>query len=79
LSVLELSALARLPNIWHAGSMSRPIVHQTPEANLREYVDEAWKELTVIGLSSGASHGRLSFTTNMKERTVAKMLRRGNL
>jgi 3-hydroxyacyl-CoA dehydrogenase len=37
------------------------------EANLREYIDEAWKDLTRIGLSRGASRDRLSFTTNMKE------------
>src|SRR6201984_701176 len=37
------------------------------EANLRAYVDEAWKDLTSIGLSKGASRDRLSFTTNMKE------------
>src|SRR6266513_3800472 len=37
------------------------------EANLRKYVDEAWPDLTNIGLSSGASRDRLSFTTNMKE------------
>jgi carnitine 3-dehydrogenase len=37
------------------------------EANLREYIDEAWKDLTSIGLSKGASRDRLSFTTNMKE------------
>src|SRR5216683_1557738 len=37
------------------------------EANLRKYVDEAWPNLTNIGLSSGASRDRLSFTTNMKE------------
>jgi len=37
------------------------------EANLREYVDEAWKDLTSIGLSKGASRDRLRFTTNMKE------------
>src|SRR6266576_3319815 len=37
------------------------------EANLRQYVDEAWPELTNIGLSPGASRDRLSFTTNMKE------------
>src|SRR5229473_2007378 len=37
------------------------------EANLRKYVDEAWPALTDIGLSSGASRDRLSFTTNMKE------------
>jgi 3-hydroxyacyl-CoA dehydrogenase len=37
------------------------------EANLREYIEEAWKDLTSIGLSKGASRDRLSFTTNMKE------------
>ena len=37
------------------------------EANLRKYVDEAWPDLTNIGLSSGASRDRLSFTTSMKE------------
>jgi len=37
------------------------------EANLRKYVDEAWPQLTAIGLSPGASKDRLSFTTNMKE------------
>jgi len=37
------------------------------EANLRKYVDDAWKDLTSIGLSTGASRDRLTFTTNMKE------------
>src|SRR5215470_4633339 len=37
------------------------------EENLRKYVDEAWEQLTEIGLSPGASRDRLSFTTNMKE------------
>ena len=37
------------------------------EANLRKYVDGAWKVLTSIGLSAGASPGRLSFTADMKE------------
>src|SRR6266496_2721686 len=37
------------------------------EANLRQYIDEAWPALTEIGLSPGASRDRLSFTTNMKE------------
>jgi len=37
------------------------------EANLRQYVDEAWPALTEIGLTPGASRDRLSFTTNMKE------------
>jgi 3-hydroxyacyl-CoA dehydrogenase len=37
------------------------------EANLRKYIDEAWPDLTSIGLSKGASRDRLTFTTNMKE------------
>src|ERR1700747_775107 len=37
------------------------------ESNLRKLIDEAWKDLTSIGLSKGASRDRLSFTTNMKE------------
>ena len=37
------------------------------ETNLRKYVDEAWPDLTSIGLSKGASRNRLSFTANMKE------------
>src|SRR5215469_543968 len=37
------------------------------EENLRKYVDEAWEQLTALGLASGASRDRLSFTANMKE------------
>src|SRR5256714_3717751 len=37
------------------------------EANLRQYIDEAWPALTEVGLSPGASRDRLSFTANMKE------------
>ena len=37
------------------------------EANLRKYVDEAWKELRVIGLLPGASRERLTFTSNLKD------------
>src|SRR6201997_426645 len=37
------------------------------EANLRKYVDEAWKDLTSIGLSKGASRDRLTFTKDSKE------------
>jgi len=37
------------------------------EKNLRKYVDEAWEQLTALGLTPGASRDRLSFTTNMKE------------
>jgi hypothetical protein len=34
------------------------------EENLRKYVDEAWEQLTILGLTPGASRDRLSFTTN---------------
>src|SRR3989475_5573691 len=37
------------------------------EANLRKYVDEAWKQITIIGLTPGASKDRLSFTSSMKD------------
>src|SRR5271170_4316300 len=37
------------------------------EAALRKYVDEAWPDLTNIGLSQGASRDRLSFTADMKK------------
>jgi 3-hydroxyacyl-CoA dehydrogenase len=37
------------------------------EANLRKYIDEAWKDLTNIGLSKGASRDRLTFTKDSKE------------
>lgn len=37
------------------------------EANLRQYVDKAWKDLTSIGLARGASRDRLTFTTSLKD------------
>src|SRR5271156_4794729 len=37
------------------------------ESNLRKLIDDAWKDLTSIGLSKGASRDRLSFTTDMKK------------
>ena len=37
------------------------------EANLRKYIDAAWKDLTVIGLSPNASRDHLKFTTDMKQ------------
>ena len=37
------------------------------EANLRRYIDEAWKDLTVIGLSPNASRDHLTFTTDLKQ------------
>src|SRR5947209_1633320 len=36
------------------------------EANLRNYVDEAWGQLEAIGLSPGAARDRLTFTPDMK-------------
>jgi 3-hydroxyacyl-CoA dehydrogenase len=41
------------------------------EAGLRKYVEEAWEQLKVIGLSAGAAADRLSFTSNMEE-AIAK-------
>jgi 3-hydroxyacyl-CoA dehydrogenase len=37
------------------------------EENLRKFVDAAWKDLTVIGLSPKASRDNLKFTTEMKK------------
>ena len=37
------------------------------EANLRRYIDAAWKDLTVIGLSPNASRERLQFTLDMQK------------
>ena len=37
------------------------------EANLRRYIDAAWEDLSVIGLSPNASRDRLGFTLDMKE------------
>jgi 3-hydroxyacyl-CoA dehydrogenase len=37
------------------------------EANLRKYIDEAWKDLMNIGRTKGASRDRLTFTTDLKE------------
>jgi len=37
------------------------------EANLRKYIDDAWKDLTTIGLSKGAWRDRLTFTTDLKD------------
>src|SRR3977135_1854188 len=37
------------------------------EANLRQYIDEAWPALHQVCLSPGASLDRLSFTANMKD------------
>ena len=37
------------------------------EANLRRYIDAAWKDLSVIGLSPNASRDHLEFTLDMKK------------
>jgi 3-hydroxyacyl-CoA dehydrogenase len=37
------------------------------EANLRRYVDEAWRDLTVIGLSPNASRDHLRFTADLTQ------------
>src|SRR3984893_17424907 len=37
------------------------------EANLRKFIDAAWKDLEVIGLSKNASRDHLKFTTDMKK------------
>src|ERR1700691_611078 len=37
------------------------------EANLRRFIDAAWKDLQVIGLSPNASRENLQFTTDMKK------------
>jgi 3-hydroxyacyl-CoA dehydrogenase len=37
------------------------------EANLRRFIDAAWKDLQVIGLSPNASRDHLKFTTDMKK------------
>jgi 3-hydroxyacyl-CoA dehydrogenase len=37
------------------------------ESNLRKYIDAAWKDLTVIGLSPNASRENLQFTQDMKK------------
>jgi 3-hydroxyacyl-CoA dehydrogenase len=37
------------------------------ESQLRNSIDAAWKELTIVGLSPGATRERLTSTSNMKE------------
>src|SRR5277367_6081848 len=37
------------------------------EANLRRYIDAAWKDLTALGISSNGSRDHLRFTLDMKE------------
>src|SRR6202795_3103925 len=37
------------------------------EANLRQYIDAAWKDLTALGISPNGSRDHLRFTPDMKE------------
>ena len=37
------------------------------EENLRKYVDQAWEQATVLGLTAGASRNRLNFSPKMQE------------
>jgi carnitine 3-dehydrogenase len=37
------------------------------EQDLRKYIDDAWKQLTVIGLSPDASRDRLRFVSSMQD------------
>src|SRR6266404_260447 len=37
------------------------------EENLRKYVDDAWEQLTIVGLTPGASRERLTFISNMQD------------
>lgn len=37
------------------------------ESNMRQYIDAAWKDLTVLGLSPNASRDHLEFTLDMKK------------
>ena len=58
---------------WAAQYLARAfdVIATNPNANaepqLRKDNDAAWKELTIIGLSPGATRDRLTFTSNMKE------------
>src|SRR5437762_4912953 len=37
------------------------------EANLRRYIDAAWKDLTALGISPSGSRDHLRFTLDLKE------------
>jgi carnitine 3-dehydrogenase len=58
---------------WAAQYLARgfDVIATNPDPNaeskLRKEIDAAWKELTIIGLSPGATRDRLTFTSNMKE------------
>src|ERR1700726_3915793 len=38
-----------------------------PQANLRRYIDAAWKDLTALGISPNGSRDHLRFTLDLKE------------
>src|SRR5260370_2574961 len=40
---------------------------QNAEANLRRYIDAAWKDLTALGISPNGSRDHLRFTPDLKE------------
>ena len=58
---------------WAAQYLARgfDVTATNPDANaeskLRKDIESAWKDLTIIGLSPGATRDRLTFTSNMKE------------
>ncbi|HEU4822492.1 MAG TPA: 3-hydroxyacyl-CoA dehydrogenase NAD-binding domain-containing protein [Nitrososphaeraceae archaeon] len=58
---------------WAAQYLARgfDVIATNPDPNaeskLGKAIDAAWKELTIIGLSPGATRDRLTFTSNMKE------------
>src|SRR6202034_4450556 len=41
------------------------------EANLRRYIDAAWKDLTSLGISPNGSRDHLRFTLDLKEAVAA--------
>jgi 3-hydroxyacyl-CoA dehydrogenase len=58
---------------WAAQYLARgfDVIATNPDSNaefkLRKNIDSAWEELTIIGLSAGATRDRLTFNSNMKE------------
>ncbi|MGN6558991.1 MAG: 3-hydroxyacyl-CoA dehydrogenase NAD-binding domain-containing protein [Candidatus Nitrosocosmicus sp.] len=58
---------------WAAQYLARgfDVIANDPDPNaeskLRKYVETAWKDLTIIGLSPGARPDRLTFTSNIEE------------
>ena len=60
-------ALAGRPCTWHVVNVIATDPAPNAEANLRRFIDAAWKDLQVIGLSPNASREHLQFTTDMKK------------